>query len=305
MDFNSNSKNASSLFDNNDDPFSPNATCHPDVNTYRYFGASLGILVTLVGTIGNILTLLSFAAEPRLRTRFNVLILNLTVSDLLYCGFLQPVTSTTFIHNGWRSGPGACRLTGLLIFVANAVSIFNLILIAGSRYALIANPRAYDRVFQRRTMPFFMALPWALGLALFGPLWRIYVFLPAVCTCSFHRQWGKPYTTVLMFFMFVVGLGCIGIFYYLIHRRVKAASRALELHRRGGGRGEAAGKGRPQASAELSSSRGPDSRQGEAGDDRPQAPSDAGLGLQAPPEAVVPKPQAAPAPSPSPRLPGR
>ncbi|XP_048379535.1 G-protein coupled receptor 84 [Stegostoma tigrinum] len=290
MDFDSNFTNISTLFDPSEDPFFPNATCHPDVHAYRYFGASLGILVTLVGTVGNVLTLLSFAAEPRLRTRFNALILNLTASDLLYCAFLQPVTSTTFIRNGWRSGPGACRLTGLLIFVANAVSIFNLILIAGSRYALIANPRAYDRIFQQRTMPFFVVLPWALGLALFGPLWPIYVFLPTVCTCSFHRQRGKPYTTVLMFFMFVVGLGCIGVFYYLIDRRVKAASRALELHRRG--RGEAAGKGRPQASAELSSScPGPDGRQGEAGDDRPQAPPGTGV--------------PAPAPPPSPQPPGR
>ncbi|XP_060678319.1 G-protein coupled receptor 84-like [Hemiscyllium ocellatum] len=304
---------STSHFFEGDDLFSPNATCHPDVRSYRYFGASLGLAVTLVGTAGNVMTLLAFAAEPRLRHRFNLLILNLTVADLLYCGFLQPVTSATFLRNGWSWGPTACRAVGLLIFVANAVSIFNLVLIAGSRYALIANPHAYERVFQRRTMPFFIALPWALGLALFGPLWHIYVFLPAVCTCSFHRSMGKPYTTILMFFMFVLGLGCIGVFYYLIDRRVKAASRALKMHQRGGGR--AGGKdgsraaldhsssqgtaadSRPQALSDLSSSPGtgagsrPQALPG--GNSRPQAPPDGDSRPQAPPDGSS-RPQANP-----------
>ncbi|GCC41139.1 hypothetical protein chiPu_0025477 [Chiloscyllium punctatum] len=296
-----------SHFFEGDDLFSPNATCHPDVRSYRYFGASLGLAVTLVGTVGNVMTLLAFAAEPRLRSRFNLLILNLTVADLLYCGFLQPVTSATFLRNGWAWGPTACRTVGLLIFVANAVSIFNLVLIAGSRYALIASPQAYERVFQRRTMPVFVALPWALGLALFGPLWRIYVFLPAVCTCSFHRSRGKPYTTVLMFFMFVLGLGCIGVFYYLINRRVRAASRALKMHRRGdgGGCGKAGGKAGPRAAPDLSSSQGTaaDSRPqalsdvssslGPGAGSRPQAPPDGNSGPQAPPDENS-RPQAPP-----------
>ncbi|XP_059812234.1 G-protein coupled receptor 84-like [Hypanus sabinus] len=206
--------------------------CHPDVYTYRYFGATLGIVVTLVGTVGNVMTLLAFATDPRLRSRFNFLILNLTVSDLLYCAFLQPATVDTFIHFTWRGSAFACRLFGLVLFVANAVSIFNLILIAVGRYILITDSRRFDRLSSNRVLPFILALPWALGLALFGPLWNIYVFLPAVCTCSFHRSRGRPYTTILMFFMFGFGLSCIGIFYYLIYRKVHSVSQALEEHRR-------------------------------------------------------------------------
>ncbi|XP_041038444.1 G-protein coupled receptor 84 [Carcharodon carcharias] len=208
-----------------------NLTCHPAVMQYRYFGATLGILVTAVGGVGNVMTLLAFVTDPRLRTRFNLLILNLTVSDLLYCGFLQPVTVDTLIHFHWRQGETMCRVFGLTLFVANAVSIFNLILIAMSRYVLISDTQRFDRVYSRRTMPLFLVLPWLLGLALFGPLWSIYVFLPPVCTCSFHRSRGRPYTTILMFFMFGLGLSCIGVFYLLIHRKVKLVARALEEHR--------------------------------------------------------------------------
>ncbi|XP_078064118.1 G-protein coupled receptor 84 [Mustelus asterias] len=229
-----------------------NLSCHPDVVNYRYFGALLGILVTAVGTVGNVMTLLAFATEPRLRSRFNLLILNLTTADLIYCGLLQPVTVDTFIHFHWRQGAGACRAFGLALFVANSVSIFSLILIAMSRYILISDGRRFDRLFTRLSMPFILATPWLLGLSLFGPLWNIYVFVPPVCTCSFHRSRGRPYTTVLMFLMFVAGLSSIGLFYFLIHRKVRAAARALEAHRpQGGGKGAAAGK-RKSRLAELS-----------------------------------------------------
>ncbi|XP_038644291.1 G-protein coupled receptor 84-like [Scyliorhinus canicula] len=208
-----------------------NLTCHRGVLNYRYFGALLGILVTAVGTVGNVMTVLAFATDKGIRTRLNVLILNLTVADLIYCAFLQPVTTDTYVHFAWRQGATMCRVFGLVLFLANSVSIFSLILIAMSRFVLISDARSFDRVFSRRTMPFFVALPWLLGLSLFGPLWNIYVFVPSVCTCSFHRERGRPYTTILTICMFGLGLGCIGIFYFLIHRKVKAVEQALNVHR--------------------------------------------------------------------------
>ncbi|XP_042200081.1 G-protein coupled receptor 84-like [Callorhinchus milii] len=206
-------------------------TCHPAVIEYRYFGALLGILVTAVGTVGNIMTLLAFATDKKIRTRFNLLILNLTLADLCYCTFLQPVIVDTFIHFTWRQGDLMCRVFGLFLFVAHSVSIFNLVLIAISRYILISDPKRFDRVYSRYTMPLFMLGPWALGFSLFGPLWNIFVFLPPVCTCSCHRSRGRPYTFILLIFMFGLGVSSIGIFYFLINRKVKAASKALEEYR--------------------------------------------------------------------------
>ncbi|XP_037535515.1 G-protein coupled receptor 84, partial [Nematolebias whitei] len=72
---------------------------------------------------------------------------------------------------------------------------------------------------------------WGLGLLSFGPLWSVYVFVPQVCTCSFHRTRGRPYTTILLFFYFFIGLGCVGAFYLLIYRKVRIASKALLRYR--------------------------------------------------------------------------
>ncbi|XP_039652310.1 G-protein coupled receptor 84-like [Perca fluviatilis] len=51
----------------------------------------------------------------------------------------------------------------------------------------------------------------------------MYEIILLVCTCSFHR------TRVCHYFF--VGLGCVGVFYFLIYRRVRIAAQALLRYR--------------------------------------------------------------------------
>ncbi|XP_033482940.1 G-protein coupled receptor 84-like isoform X1 [Epinephelus lanceolatus] len=211
-----------------DDVFS----CYsPSVVGYRYFAVLWGCAVTITGTTGNLMTILAFALDPRLRTRFNVLIVNLAVADLLYCTILQPISVDNYLHLRWRSGQLWCSIFGLLLFLSNSVSIITLCLVAVSRYLLVAKRAVFDRVFSKRGLILLLISAWALGLASFGPLWPVYTFVPQVCTCSFHRTRGRPYTTILLFFYFFIGLGCVGAFYLLIYRRVQIASKALLRYR--------------------------------------------------------------------------
>lgn len=203
----------------------------PSVEGYRYFAVLWGCIVTITGTVGNLMTVLAFALDPRLRTRFNVLIINLAVADLLYCTILQPISVDSYLHLRWRSGRLWCNTFGFLLFLSNSVSIITLCLIAVSRYLLVEKRAMFDRVFSNRGLIFLLTSTWALGTASFGPLWPVYVFVPQVCTCSFHRTMGRPYTTILLFFYFFIGLGCVGLFYLLIYRRVQIASRALLRYR--------------------------------------------------------------------------
>ena len=203
----------------------------PSVEGYRYFGVLWGSFVSVVGTVGNILTILAFATDSRLRTRFNVLIVNLAVADILYCTVLQPVSIDSYLHLHWRGGPLWCRIFGLLLFLSNSVSILTLCLIAVSRYLLVARRPVFERVFSRRGLALLLPSTWVLTLASFGPFWSVYVFVPQVCTCSFHRTRGRPYTTILLIFYFFIGLGCVGFFYLLIYRRVRVAAKALVKYR--------------------------------------------------------------------------
>ncbi|KAM8914737.1 G-protein coupled receptor 84 [Spinachia spinachia] len=198
---------------------------------YRYFAVLWGCAVTFTGTLGNLMTILAFVVDPHLRTRFNALIINLAVADLLYCTILQPISVDSYLHLRWRCGQLWCSIFGLLLFLSNSVSIITLCLVAVSRYLLVTKRALFERVFSNSGLILLLISAWALGLASFGPLWPVYVFVPQVCTCSFHRTRGRPYSTILLFFYFFVGLGCVGVFYFLIYRRVKVASQALLRYR--------------------------------------------------------------------------
>ncbi|KAM4613295.1 G-protein coupled receptor 84 [Polymixia lowei] len=220
------------LLNNTDHSGNDSFSCyHPSVVGYRYFAILWGCAVTITGTVGNLMTVLAFAVDSRLRTRFNKLIINLALADLLYCTILQPISIDSYLHLRWRGGQLWCRAFGLLLFLSNSVSIITLCLIAGSRYLLVEKRAVFDRVFSDRGLALLLPSTWALGLASFAPLWAIYVFVPQVCTCSFHRTTGRPYTTILLFFYFFIGLGCVGLFYLLIYRRVRIAARALIRYR--------------------------------------------------------------------------
>ncbi|TKS71628.1 G-protein coupled receptor 84 [Collichthys lucidus] len=211
-----------------DDVFS----CYsPSVVGYRYFAVVWGCAVTITGTVGNLMTVLAFALDPRLRTRFNVLIVNLAAADLLYCTILQPISVDSYLHLRWRTGQLWCSIFGLLLFLSNSVSIITLCLVAVGRYLLVAKRAVFERVFSDRGLIILLISAWALGLGSFAPLWSVYVFVPQVCTCSFDRIRGRPYTTILLFFYFFIGLGCVGVFYLLIYRRVRIASQALLRYR--------------------------------------------------------------------------
>ncbi|XP_062971745.1 G-protein coupled receptor 84 [Cynocephalus volans] len=204
---------------------------HESVLGYRYVAVSWGVVVAVTGTVGNVLTLLALAIQPKLRTHFNLLIANLTLADLLYCTLLQPFSVDTYLHLHWRTGATFCRVFGLLLFTSNSVSILTLCLIALGRYLLIAHPKLFPRVFSAKGIVLALVGTWVVGMASFAPLWPVYILVPVVCTCSFDRIRGRPYTTILMGIYFVLGLSSVGIFYCLIHRHVKRAAQALDQYK--------------------------------------------------------------------------
>lgn len=209
-----------------------NFSCyHESVVGYRYVAVIWGVVVVVTGTVGNVLTLLALAIQPKLRTHFNLLIANLTLADLLYSTLLQPFSVDTYLHLHWRTGATFCRVFGFLLFTSNSVSILTLCLIALGRYLLIAHPKLFPQVFSTKGIALALVGTWVVGVASFAPLWNVYILVPVVCTCSFDRIRGRPYTTILLGIYFVLGLSSVGIFYCLIHRQVKRAAQALTQYK--------------------------------------------------------------------------
>lgn len=81
----------------------------------------------------------------QVRNATAVFIINLSLSDLLFCCFNLPLAASTFWYRAWTHGELLCRLFPLLRYGLLAVSLFTVLAITINRYVMIGHPRIYPR----------------------------------------------------------------------------------------------------------------------------------------------------------------
>uniref|UniRef100_A0A3B4Z1F2 G-protein coupled receptors family 1 profile domain-containing protein n=1 Tax=Stegastes partitus TaxID=144197 RepID=A0A3B4Z1F2_9TELE len=68
--------------------------------------------VLVLGFLGNFLVLLVFSRFPGLRTPVNLLLINISVSDMLVCIFGTPISFAASVRGRWLTGSYGCRWYG-------------------------------------------------------------------------------------------------------------------------------------------------------------------------------------------------
>lgn len=69
-------------------------------------------LILLLGCLNNLLVLLLFARFRAIRTPVNLILLNISLSDLLVCLFGTPLSFAASVRGRWLLGRAACRWYG-------------------------------------------------------------------------------------------------------------------------------------------------------------------------------------------------
>lgn len=72
---------------------------------------ALGFILVL-GFLGNFLVLLVFSRFPRLHTPMNLLLINISASDMLVCIFGTPLSFAASVRGKWLTGQSVCRWYG-------------------------------------------------------------------------------------------------------------------------------------------------------------------------------------------------
>ncbi|KAI5645740.1 7 transmembrane receptor (rhodopsin family) domain-containing protein [Phthorimaea operculella] len=100
-----------------------------------------GILV-VIGTVGNVLVVLSVVRKPVMRTARNMFIVNLAVSDALVCCVGTPLTLMELLTKHWPlpDWPSLCKACGAIQAISIFVSTISITAIALDRYQLIVYP---------------------------------------------------------------------------------------------------------------------------------------------------------------------
>jgi len=88
---------------------------------------------------------LSLFVCSQVRNATAVFIINLSVSDLMFCCFNLPLAASTFWWRAWRHGNLLCQLFPLTRYGLVAVSLFTVLAITINRYVMIGHPRMYPK----------------------------------------------------------------------------------------------------------------------------------------------------------------
>ncbi|XP_026669910.1 G-protein coupled receptor moody isoform X2 [Ceratina calcarata] len=136
-----------------------------------HFAAGCCILFMLVGIPGNLFTIIALFRTRKLRNATAIFIMNLSVSDLMFCCFNLPLASSTFWHSSWTHGPLLCRLFPLLRYGLVAVSLFTILAITINRYVMIGHPRLYPRLYKPRYLVPMVLSTWILAFGVLIITW--------------------------------------------------------------------------------------------------------------------------------------
>ncbi|XP_042250769.1 neuropeptide Y receptor Y8a isoform X3 [Thunnus maccoyii] len=117
--------------------------CPPSVGGATFLIVAYSAVIA-IGLLGNAGLVFIIARQQELRNVTNILIANLSCSDILMCVVCLPVTVIYTLMDRWVLGEALCKVTPFVQCMSVTVSIFSLVLIALERHQLILHPTGWS-----------------------------------------------------------------------------------------------------------------------------------------------------------------
>uniref|UniRef100_A0A672K3G5 Teleost multiple tissue opsin 2b n=1 Tax=Sinocyclocheilus grahami TaxID=75366 RepID=A0A672K3G5_SINGR len=99
-------------------------------------GLFLGFIMTF-GFFNNFIVLVLFCKFKTLRTPVNVLLLNISVSDMLVCMFGTTLSFASSVRGRWLLGRNGCMWYGFINSCFGIVSLISLVVLSYDRYSTL------------------------------------------------------------------------------------------------------------------------------------------------------------------------
>ena len=129
-------------------------------------------LIILVSLAGNTVIGIIVYKTKTMRKPINLLIVNMTISDLLFSIFVIPRDIQWLYINSWLIGgplgQALCKLVFFLSSVSIFVSIQSLVLIAVDRFGAVVFPLR-SPLISSKLCPFFILATWIIAMAFYSP----------------------------------------------------------------------------------------------------------------------------------------
>ncbi|XP_060105411.1 opsin-3-like isoform X2 [Heteronotia binoei] len=166
----------------------------------------LGVIL-LLGCLSNFLVVLIFARFRSLRTPINLILLNISLSDLLVCVFGTPLSFAASLRGRWLLSGAGCRWYGFANAFFGVVSLVSLSILSYERYVMVlqrhtkANVSSFQKSWLCIAISWLYSLIWTLP-PFFG--WSSYGFEGPGITCSitWHLRTPSNISYVICLFVF-------------------------------------------------------------------------------------------------------
>lgn len=203
------------------------------------FAATCACIFCVVGVIGNLITIVALALNPKLRGHATTaFVLSLCISDLIFCSFSMPLTAVRYIHKAWTMGDALCKVFPVIFYSNVAFSLLSMVGITLNRYILIAYSNLYARIYRPISIGLQLLFVWLFSFSIMIPpllgVWGQVGLNEATFSCTILAKDGKS----IKKFLFIVGflIPCIVIIcsYTCIYWTVQRQRQRMSKHNGGG-----------------------------------------------------------------------
>ncbi|XP_060582195.1 muscarinic acetylcholine receptor M3-like [Ruditapes philippinarum] len=199
------------------------------------------IILSCVAIVGNVLTIIAYITDDRLRTVYNIYILNLAITDLCIACISIPLYVVYYLNGGWDFGRVLCKIWLAADFTFCLETVLMITIISIDRLLYIRLGIQYITKITPRVAKINILVSWILASLLYAPAilwWDNWVGYSSVpyneCHVEFAYDFGFTITTAVIEF-FVPSLALViinGLIYKdiraIIKRRKRVAPKSPE-----------------------------------------------------------------------------
>lgn len=192
------------------------------------FGAVCSVVFAIFGISGNAISILALSQSKHIRNATTAFIVNLCVSDLLFCSFCMPLAARVFLRGKWFSNDATCKAFAFIRFSNPMVSMFTVLAITINRYILINFNNVYQLLYKKVPMTIMIGITWLFPILLLSlPLsgaWGQLGKHPRSGGCTIYRVNGKS----PKMFIYVIGLLVPSVLFVICYVAIYATVKKVE-----------------------------------------------------------------------------
>ena len=217
-------------------------------DTARIIILVLQIIVSLIGTVGNVLVCVVTSRKRNLKIVGNRLILNLAIADLGVLLINYPIHISKEFSISWPFGEFVCETVFPFTVIFYGVGVGCITAIALHRYRMLVH--CMKPQMNRQTVKRVLFLIWLLSFVIVVmPLFFVMKLIPipkigiAIC----EPLWPNPlsrqmYHTTIVLAFYIIPLSIIAVTYIRIRTKLKDSIRRHDSYQRSSFREQTAGK---------------------------------------------------------------